>query len=250
MSTPTHQRRLELDVLRSLAVISMVIYHLAYDLQAYYSWPIDVFSGLWFYQERITAIVFLLLVGCSYVLSWQRHERQPQAIQKSYQRGCILLLLATLVSAATYVLDPTTFVRFGILHLIGVSILLLPYTVRLRYWNIPLGSLWIAIGIVLVRQCHTTSSFGVPLGCTPAHFISVDYFPMFPWFGWIVLGTGLGWALYGRRTPLPILLPNRPGLHLLTWPGRHALIIYLVHQPLLLGCLYVARALQLLPLPG
>ncbi len=244
MSTPTHQRRLELDVLRSLAVISMVIYHLAYDLQAYYSWPIDVFSGLWFYQERITAIVFLLLVGCSYVLSWQRHERQPQAIQKSYQRGCILLLLATLVSAVTYYIDPGSFVRFGILHLIGVSIFFLPYAVRWRYWNILFGCAWILIGSLLMRHCHVASSLLVPVGCTPVHFVSVDFFPLFPWFGWVLLGLGAGWIFYGKHRP--VLMTDRPGLRVLSWPGRNALLIYLIHQPVLLGCLFVLEKLHLL----
>lgn len=71
-----------------------------------------------------------------------------------------------------------------------------------------------------------------PLGLTAPGFYSADYFPLLPWFFLFLLGTGLGgWCLENREAPLLALrLPAA-----LTWPGRHSLVIYVLHQPVLYG---------------
>ena len=75
-----------------------------------------------------------------------------------------------------------------------------------------------------------------PLGFTAPGFFSADYFPLLPWFFLFLLGTGLGgWCLRNRESQ--ILTAPLP--RMLTWPGRHSLMIYVLHQPVLYGISYL-----------
>lgn len=220
-----HQRFPELDLLRSAAIIGMIVYHAAYDLESYYGWPVLRslgVGGLFF--ERVIAITFLLLVGVSFAISHNRTEKHL-IWRKFLKRGCIVTACGMLVSVVTYVVDPTTFVRFGILHLIGVSILLLPLFARFGWRNAAIG---IVLGVI-----------GMQL--PPPHFASVDYFPLLPWFGIVLIGAAIGQHLYIHhldwREKIPTLLTNH--YPLLTHISRHSLPIYLIHQPILIAVLWM-----------
>ncbi len=211
----------ELDLLRTVALSAMILYHTAYDLAAFYGFQIDVLSGGWWLLARSTATLFLLLVGISFVISWDRTPTD-QRTRKYWQRGCLLLAVAMMVSLATLVFDASSYVRFGILHLIATSILVLPFFMRFTFWNAPLGVLCILIGQFI----------------PPPHFTTIDHFSPLPWFGVILLGTALGDLLYIRwiawRKYCSSLFAHRLSLIALSWPSRHSLLIYLVHQPIML----------------
>lgn len=224
-------RYIELDLLRTLAIIMMIVYHLAYDLQEYYGWNIGVFENTGWYLLRLsTASLFLLLVGCSFAISWNK----TPTYRKYFKRGLGVIACGMLVSAVTYVVDPETYVRFGILHMIGTSILLLPFFARLREWNAMIG-LGIGLGFGLGLGTANTSVF-IPLGIPPPDFTSVDYFPLIPWFGVVLIGYAIGYHIYVRKKP-PLFSIINSQFSIFVWPGRHALLIYLLHQPLILGIL-------------
>jgi uncharacterized membrane protein len=227
-------RHPELDILRTLAIVLMVVYHGAYDLSAYYAWDIPVTEGGWLMLARVTASLFLLLAGMSLVVAHERARARGLVWKRHLRRSAQVLAAALAVSMATWVVDPETYVRFGILHLIGVGILLLPLFTRLREGNLLVGALVLGAGAWV--QTHTIpSSLLLPLGVMYPGFRSVDYFPIFPWFGVMLIGTGLGQLLYVR------LAKQAPELHpfpsWLTWPGRHSLFVYLIHQPIILAVL-------------
>lgn len=270
-----HTRYPELDLLRSLAVAGMVLYHLLYDLTDYYGYDVGLFNGGWTLFERAVASLFLLLVGCSFAISWDRarrkchgepidfaqdklrrtmtspvlsslgsardDKRQDQIrlrtlYPKYLRRGLALLGCALLVTLVTYAVDPATYVRFGILHLIGVSVLLLPLFAQLRVWTVLPALACLALGPVM-RGFTDPTGLLEPLGITPADFLTVDYFPLLPWFGVVLLGYTAGYALYVRHGRWRRILPPAPSssmFRFLTWPGRYALWIYLGHQPILL----------------
>jgi uncharacterized membrane protein len=223
-----HQTRYpEIDILRTLAIIMMMIYHLLFDLATFYEYNITVTTGGWRMFARVTATLFLLLVGVSASLatpSWK----------KSIRRFLKIGAAAMLVTAATYVTDPQTYVRFGILHLIATSALVLPLFDRWKKANVALGIAIVLIG-TLVNGTIVDTSLLIPAGFLPLNFQSVDWFPLLPWFGVIVIGHGLGHVLYA----LDRSIRPTPILNILGWPGRHALGIYLIHQPILLGILYL-----------
>ena len=227
-------RYIELDLLRTLAIILMVIYHGAYDMTLWYGWDIPLFTGGWLLMARVAASLFLLLVGASFVIAHHRARAKGRVWQRTIRRACMVLGGALAVTIGTHIFIPDQYVRFGILHLIGVSILLLPLFMRLKEWNMLLG-----IAIFVLGQ-FTTGTRGpialLPLGFVFPGFRTIDYFPLLPWFGVILFGAGVGYLLYVRytdwRQPFAHLLPH---LRLATWPGRHSLMIYLLHQPILWG---------------
>ncbi len=234
-----YKRYIEIDILRTIAIAGMVVYHTLYDLVTMYGLELDLFTGEWKLFARVTASLFLLLVGVSFAISWDKTKKSlplTLAYHKYLRRGLLILAGGILISTVTYAVDPVTYVRFGILHLIGISILLLPFFARLKEGNAFIGiaiiSLW-----TTVLQTTASGPLLLPLGVMPAGFESVDYFPMIPWFGVILLGFSSGYFLYVRRAHAPVSVP--PVLQWLTWPGRNSLIIYLIHQPIILGILYL-----------
>lgn len=225
----------ELDLLRTVAIAAMVAYHAAYDLAVFHHWDIDVFDGGWRLMARATATLFLLLVGVSYVVSRKRSALQPVRWRRQWRRAGILLAAASLVSLATWVADPETYVRFGILHLIGVSAVFLPAFERFGTKNAVIGLFVLLLG-PLVHGTRVATSWLLPLGFMPQGFTTVDYFPLFPWFGVILLGMGIGHLVYVRLGRTPDHGKSVP--RFLRWPGKHSLLIYLLHQPLLIGLLW------------
>lgn len=241
MNLRWEHRHLELDLLRAVAIIMMVIYHAAYDLAFFYGAPMHPWEGGWLILQRVTANLFLLLVGVSFAVSYGRMEArdatQRDIISKYVKRGCLVFFCGMLVTLATYAFDHGTYVRFGILHLIGAGILLLPFVMPLREGNVILA----VIAFLMGRAIHGITapiSLLLPFGIPPAGFVSVDYFPLFPWIAAMLTGAAVGNALYNRRW-LRWHVPDNRWTRILTEPGRHALIIYLVHQPVLLMILWM-----------
>lgn len=173
----------------------------------------------------------------------------------------MLFASALLVSIATFIVDPETYVRFGILHLIAIATLILPLAAPLKEWNALLGLLVLTTAELLPASAQTTLL--IPLGIPPDNFATVDYFPFLPWFGVILIGYAIGYFLYIRnlrwRKPEAFSILNSPAFAqpslklwpaskatagrqfsiLARWPGRHSLLLYLVHQPIILSVLHL-----------
>lgn len=242
----------EVDLLRTTAITLMIVYHAAFDLSWFYGWDIDVLNGGWKWLAHVTASLFLVLVGVSAVLlrkNMQAKGADAASIRLRFvQRGLWVLTCGMLVSLATVAVDPATFVRFGILHLIGVSLLVLPFVLRLGVWNLLLA-LPLLASYMLTAVPHDASPLFIPFGFFPASFATVDYYPLLPWFGMVLAGAGLGHLFYARTTPLSH--PDSPVRRRIdafgasasggwfTAPGRHSLLLYMVHQPLLLLILWL-----------
>ena len=227
----------ELDVLRTLAILGMIIYHGAYDLVTFYDYDFQMMQGGWLILQRTVAITFLLLVGISFAISCNRTSAEKIWI-KFLKRGLTVIACGYLVSIVTYIIDPVTYVRFGILHLIGVSIILLPFFMRFKRWNLLIATVIFLSGS-WIRPIILPANVLLPLGFMPPFFKTVDYFPLLPWFSTVLIGLVIGQTFYVRnlawRTHLPSSLLTPYALRLITIPGRHALLIYLIHQPILLG---------------
>lgn len=238
-TTPSETRYIELDLLRSAAVILMVGYHVLVDLRFFYGWELPIFGGGWWLLARSIAITFLALVGIGFMISHDRAKKKGLSGAKLYlkyaRRGAIILAAALGVSVATAILIPGFYIRFGILHLIGVSTLLLPFFARFREWNALIGLFVIVVGNA-VFGTRVGTSLLLPFGFVPHTFASLDYFPLLPWTGVILVGMAVGYFLYVRtidwRRRLPLLDAQSSMLRSIAWPGRHALMIYLLHQPL------------------
>lgn len=243
----TIPRSIEIDFLRSLAIVIMILYHAAYDLHVYRGWGIDVFGLRWTILARSSACTFLIIVGLCFVISW---ERNPSWIKVIRRTGKILAY-ACIVSLATYIADPESFVRFGILHLIGASALLLPLFVRLGAWNALLGVLTISFGVYLEPLISGLGIIQLPLGFPPPSFTSVDYFPFIPWFGVILIGMSLGWIYVRSPERYTVLRASEETvqqsivLRSVRAVSSHSLVIYMVHQPVILAILIAMQKILL-----
>ncbi|MDD1715906.1 MAG: DUF1624 domain-containing protein [Methanolinea sp.] len=230
------ERFREIDILRGIAVIMMVVFHLAFDLAYFGIWHENVSTGPWRLLAFLTASLFLFLVGVSLSISGARAiaALSSRAFFAKYLfRGGSLFLLGMGITAVTWFLVPGQAIVFGILHLIGVSVMLAPIFLRFHWGNLAAGFVCIATGMVL-------SGVEGPvwlawLGVHPVAFASLDYTPLFPWFGVVLLGIFSGQCLYPggiRRFPLPT--PSFPLHGAFIFLGRHSLAIYLLHQPVIL----------------
>ncbi len=222
-----------LDLLRSAAIVGMIVYHTAYDLQFFYNLNIDVTAGAWKVFQVMVASLFLVVVGISAGF-WTKSDN---AVTKGWRRGWWILSAAMLISLATAIIDPGTWVRFGILHLIALSAFLLPFLRRLHPAIIAiLGILCIAL---------------LPLDLMPV-IASVDYVPPVPWLGPVLLGFAMGIPLSVRPQPAHPVQYARPRTGtlgtILAWPGRHSLAIYLVHQPMILAVLWLLSLIHPIPI--
>ena len=256
-----HTRYPEIDLLRTIAIAGMIVYHTAFDLAFFYEVDLNVFDGLWKLLARSVAILFLLLVGVSFVISWERTTKTKMqdtrnnddvswflpacrtgrflvSYKKYVTRGLMILACAMAITLVTYVLDPSTYIRFGILHVIGTATFLLPLFARARSFAFVPGLLLILTG-QWMQSIHPETPLLIPVGMYPASFTSLDYFPLVPWLGVILIGVSLGHVLYIKNLSWRATVPFDRLPRIFSWPGRHALIIYLVHQPLILGILAV-----------
>lgn len=260
------QRLPELDALRGLAVLLMALYHAAFDLRFFYGWPLDVLHGKWLILARTAAILFLLIAGICFALSWEC-TAPPSRFRKIAGRFLILALAAALVSLATWFIAPQDFVKFGILHLFAIATLLLPLFAPFKRWNAIIGLLIILIPRYQLQianypldKLSILEKLLMPVGFPYQGFSSLDYFPLLPWFGVILIGLGVGHYLYLPNINWRVKCPICPfeGLSpagsngnsqfharrrlvgegsVLNYAGRHSLAIYLIHQPLLLALL-------------
>ncbi|MEJ2688556.1 MAG: heparan-alpha-glucosaminide N-acetyltransferase [Deltaproteobacteria bacterium] len=239
-----NKRLWEIDSLRGIAVCAMVLSNFLFDLFFFVGLSLspEGWPGI---LARLTAGTFIFLVGVSLTLSYARRKTRPHAYWWYLRRGIGIVLLGIVVTVATWFAAGTQLVLFGVLHLIGVSIVISYPFFNWRMANIILGLAVFAGGIFLKRVAvHTL--WLLPFGLSPANFISVDYAPLFPWWGLVLIGIGIGNLLYPggkRRYALPDLSANKL-ISMLSFAGRHSLIVYFAHQPLLLGGLWVYMKLR------
>lgn len=211
----------ELDAARGICVAGMILVHFIYDLTDVYSLPVLKDPRLFLFVKERGGGLFFLIAGISAVLG-HRHLR----------RG---LLLAGCAAAVSLVMalwgDP---VRFGTLHCLSVCMLSWAVFRRLDTPSLAtFGILFAALGPVLGSKT-VEASFLYPLGLTAADFYSADFFPLFPFLGYFLLGAALGRTLYTERRSLLKRSFSGYFSRFCCFCGRHALILYLIHQPVLI----------------
>ena len=228
----------ELDAARGICLFFMFYCHIVYDLVYLFGIVPSVNDGgLFEWTTKYTGILFITMSGISATLG-----------KRPIKRGLTVFGGGLLVSLVTYLMYKFGFagkglmIYFGILHCIGVCMILWPIFRKLPWWVlIPLGLAIIFIPNLLTNV-RTDSYWLLPFGIYPRYFQSSDYFPLLPCFGYFLIGGGLGQILYKRKKsllPEPRFFPFPARCFM----GRHSLIIYLVHQPIVAGCIYVISIL-------
>lgn len=231
-----------LDTWRGFTLLSMILYHFIWDLVYVKELEIAWFhSGLAYIWQQSICWTFILLSG----FCWNLGNRK-------LLRGSIILFSGFLVSIVTELFLPQHRILFGVLTFLGSSMLLMiPFNRILRRISPLLGaglsiSLFAAtksinngyiglgknLTLNLPTEWYDKGHFLTFLGFTDKSFSSSDYFSLFPWFFLFLSGYFLYRIVFEKGFAAP-LKDCKTGNTFFDFLGRHSLILYLLHQPLL-----------------
>ena len=218
-----------LDAWRSLAILLMVTYHFLYDLALFgvITWQ-QMFSTPLNIMQKFICCSFIFLAGASARFS-----------RNNLRHGLIVLAAHIVVVIGALVGGQT--IRFGVLALLGCSMVIWHFVGK-HLQKLPGGFLAVVCGALfllsdkMVENISVSAKWLYPLGLTYPDFSSADYFPLIPWLFLFLMGTTFGgWCLNHRENKVltaPLPAP-------LTFLGRHSLLIYVLHQPVLFGLSYL-----------
>jgi uncharacterized membrane protein len=232
-AAPTPARVFAIDALRGLAILAMVIYHFCFDLRYFGVTHWDFYHDpVWLNARTIILSSFLLIAGVSLVLA----DRGRPSPARFWRHVGIIGACAMVVSAASYVLFPASWIWFGVLHAIAISLVLARPLARRSLLALFIGAGVIAAGNLFTHPAFDSRALGW-LGFMTAKPRTEDYVPLFPWTGVLLLGIAAGHALV-RAAFRPIALAES-WPRWMAWLGRHSLATYMVHQPVLIGLLFL-----------
>ena len=230
----------ELDALRGLCIICVVIVHLIYDLVDLYGIVKWNYPAWFSFIKDWGGVIFILLSGVCATLG-----------SHSVRRGLIVFACGMVCTAVTMYMtrlgfDGSIIIYFGVLHCLGTCMVLWATYKHLPWWALLLhGLVLAALGLYLDKlimgyQLFTDSRYLMPLGLYWRGFASSDYFPLLPHLGFFLMGGVIGKTLYKRRTSLlPKVKEKNVIRRSLCFCGRQSLWIYLLHQPILNGICYL-----------
>ena len=233
-----------IDELRGLAIVLMVFFHLLVDLRDFFGYAIAYYATPWIFVGRTSAVMFMLVSGVSCSLS-----------ANNIKRGARVFLLGMVVTLATFLFIPALYIRFGILHFLGSAMILWGIMDKLIAKQ--------SVKLIVLSLCSPIFLFlGIPfskitvespylffLGLITSTYTSYDHYPLVPWLGVFCIGGAAGILLLkseknkarlsGIADPAGFPKPAAYALRGLMALGRKSLLIYIVHQPLMLALLYL-----------
>jgi len=237
----------EVDAARGVAIIMMIVYHSTYDLDTLGGYDIQSTSGHWALFADLTAGLFLFLVGVSLAVSRARTSMTGWKLFGKYLARGLRILAYGMILTVVFLVLGMGVVAFGILQLIGVSIILAYPFLGLRSTNLVLGALIFAAGqYVLAQDLYSQSFWLLPFGVVPEGVMMPDYRPLLPWFGVVLIGLFFGNVVYGDGRGTAVLKDKAPVLARPLLPlGRNSLFVYLIHQPIIVALLVTSGIVDL-----
>lgn len=222
-------RVLEIDLARAIALLLMMAFHFVVDLSDFMAVPVDYRAGFWYYIGKIAGTMFIVVAGVSSTFS-----------RNNVRRGLIIMFWGLVITLVTFLVIPDLYIKWGILHFLGASMILYPLWARVPSgWLLVLGLVAIAVGQLFFPAWQGNCQMLFPLGLTTASFRSYDFYPLFPWIGVYLLGVWAGRILYPTKRSF---IRVSPGSSWLSFLGQHTLVIYLLHQPVFLTVLFIVQA--------
>ncbi len=237
-----------IDNVRAFAFVNMILYHLMFDLVYIFGvdvkWYRDTPGYIW---QQAICITLIFISGISSNFS-----------HNNTKRGLIIFGCGILMTIGTWIVMPSQLIVFGILHFLGIARIIfgllekpmkkinkvagfivffalfaLAKTMPGGYLGIWDTKLW-----ELPRMLYETK-FLFALGLPHRTFTSGDYFPIIPWVflylsGYFFFGILKSKGLEGRRFK---------SVKVLSFIGKHTLLIYVLHQPVIYGVLMLLSAI-------
>lgn len=218
-------RNYEIDLLRGLAIVLMIVFHFGYDLTVF-NWA-EFSTGKdieWRIFRSVIVSSFLLAVGMSSYLAYQKSINKKK-LSKAVGK---LFAVSLFITIGSLFMHPSSWVYFGIIHFITVALPISVLFVRVPYIALIIGTGCIAgywTGLLTLYPVWEWSvlHLGIPKR-------TVDLVSFFPWIGVVLIGIFVMHKQLFHIKVKPNILTNK-----LVFLGQHSLIIYLIHQPILFG---------------
>lgn len=229
-----------LDALRGAAIVWMALFHFIFDLNHFRFVAADFYRDpVWTLQRAAIVSLFLLCAGLGQAVAVQ----QGQGWARFWRRWAQVMGCALLVSVGSWLMFPRSFISFGVLHGMALMLLLL----RLLGPRLP-NRLLMALGLAallapqFLAHAFFDSRWTNWIGLVTAKPVTEDFVPVLPWLGLMLWGFALGrWLLAQRPNLLSGALASI--LQPLALLGRWSLSVYMLHQPLFIGALWLLRQL-------
>ncbi len=232
-SAPRRDRVHGVDALRGIALCLMFVYHFAFDLRFYRVIAADFeHDPFWLGFRALIVSAFMALVGVSLVLA----DRAAATASHYWKRIGVIAVCALAATIGSWLVFPRTFIYFGILHCIAVASILASPLIRRPAVALAIGGAVVAAGLLWSDPVFDMRALSW-IGFTTAKPATEDFVPLAPWAGVVFVGIAIGHALV--RMKFRALVPLNRAPVWLCWLGRHSLVVYMVHQPILLGVLWL-----------
>lgn len=223
----------------------MVLYHIFYSAGEVFGYESvhNLFQTVRSF-EPIIPLTFVFISGICTRLS-----------RSNLRRGGLLFFTALAINIVTFIFVPQIVIRFGVINLLSVCMLLygfcrkgierinckVGFCLSLLLFVLTWGVSNRYIGLLSLRFFELPdylyySGFLFPLGFRTREFYSSDYFPLFPWLFLFLSGSFFWEAIKDNRLPETLYKVH---CKFLSTVGKYAVIIYVVHQPIIFGVLYI-----------
>jgi len=219
----------EIDFLRVMAIILMVIFHTVFDLNRFVGMGINYLSGFWYWEGKTSALIFIFLAGISSGFS-----------KNSISRGSKVLAYGMMITLVTYIFFREQYVRFGILHLLGISMILFPLFKKMNNMLLFISSAVIALTAIPLKNTMVKTSLLLPFGAVYKEFATVDYYPLSPYLSMFLLGV-LAYKMYyyKKQSLYEFSYENK----YISAISKNSLAIYLIHQPIIISAIFLFKFL-------
>ena len=218
------KRFYEIDTLKGIAVILMVIFHFFYLVSKMEIKDINTRCGPLYASAKTAHCLFIFLVGVNLAISYKKFKEKNREdfendknkyyskyIKKVLKRVALLVVAAASVSILSYFAFKNLYVKFGIFHFIAAAVLLTTPIVGSKYLSLTLsaiiGLLYTIFNSGKMRNftsiaCHKTPIFCFITGIFNTKFSSLDHFSLVPYLGLVAFGIFIGNTLYTDKERL------------------------------------------------
>jgi uncharacterized membrane protein len=243
-------RAWELDFLRGIALLMMLFMHMSWDVR--YEFRTNFFSYLetgwfWSFVHPVIVVLFVSVSGICCTLSRNNVKRGLKLLGASLLLTLVTFLITRFAGIECLIIfNVLAVLTCGVFLYALISFIEKKTKANSNAVNVIMGLIGLYIVIcgcnIHYMDYSTDSLFFLPVGFEIAGAPwMADYMPLFPWLGVFLIGCVIGRICYKDKKTLfagkckVMTAIARP----VEFIGRHSLIIYLVHQPVVYVVIYL-----------